>query len=717
MAHEETETFDVVMVGAGPSCMGFLFGFLQAVDQEESCSIAVIERGPAARSSHDTNHHQHEPHQQQHELVHRWFAAAHCTLNHSAHVSLLQGQVRHRVIDVPIGQGRGGGSNINACLCLPPCASDFANWPTNFGAKVMMDSVQTVYQSLVLEGTLAQARVKVGTTQDDNETIVHNENTTIKSMPCTTLWRTLPCHVVAPFAGADRSHLVPSEPSFPSWSKFVPYMAVPYHAATKQKSRDQMKQQPNVKDNRYWRRTTFYDGLVAPLLEKKNDDDDDDDSWWVGRTRPNIQIRFLTEHQAERLLIAGNQIQGVECSSCISPTTTVCPNKRTKSTASEKYTTIPFRRILAREQVILCAGAIETPLLLLVSGIGRPADLAACQLTPARSGGAYNYKGAVGEHLRDHVVLPRAILTRTKRHWQASAKLSVDQLYHEQLSGKRFQIAVMDPACYPDALPYCVASLLRYRWDRSDRQQHGLLASFMVALFNLLAEFVFRLVHMLLQVLMIYTPIYYFVQSYVSTVTIHFLNPSSQGKIRLKPRTVQDQSIPCRRSNVQPMIDLAYVQDSNDVESLLSGWRASDKIVQAIGGWCELFPGPLIRSFGWNRNHRTASLVPLNGPLVTTTSSTLQSVVDPTRWRLFAQSACLPYYHWCGTCAMPTLRGDIDDWVVDVDLRVREFERLRICDASVFPSTISAPTALSCAALGNRFGTMFARERKHYKTD
>lgn len=38
--------------------------------------------------------------------------------------------------------------------------------------------------------------------------------------------------------------------------------------------------------------------------------------------------------------------------------------------------------------------------------------------------------------------------------------------------------------------------------------------------------------------------------------------------------------------------------------------------------------------------------------------------------------------------------------VVDENLRVRGISGLRICNASVFPDSISAPTALTCAALG-----------------
>jgi choline dehydrogenase-like flavoprotein len=37
---------------------------------------------------------------------------------------------------------------------------------------------------------------------------------------------------------------------------------------------------------------------------------------------------------------------------------------------------------------------------------------------------------------------------------------------------------------------------------------------------------------------------------------------------------------------------------------------------------------------------------------------------------------------------------------VDSRLNVREIHGLRVCDASVLPSTISGPTALTCAGVG-----------------
>jgi choline dehydrogenase-like flavoprotein len=114
---DEDLTFDYVVVGAGPSAMGILLGLLSSVKENEvpPFTIAVIERGD--KDPVET---------EQTRSPRRWFAAAH---GKSSSVEILPGNVSGRIIDVPVGKGVGGTSNINACLCIPPARHDFDNWP------------------------------------------------------------------------------------------------------------------------------------------------------------------------------------------------------------------------------------------------------------------------------------------------------------------------------------------------------------------------------------------------------------------------------------------------------------------------------------------------------------------------------------------------------------------------------------------------------------
>jgi choline dehydrogenase-like flavoprotein len=98
----EALIFDYVVVGAGPSAMGILLGLLSSVKENEvpPFTIAVIERG-GDKDPVET---------EQTRSPRRWFAAAH---GKSSSVEILPGYVRGRIIDVPVGKGVGGTSNIN----------------------------------------------------------------------------------------------------------------------------------------------------------------------------------------------------------------------------------------------------------------------------------------------------------------------------------------------------------------------------------------------------------------------------------------------------------------------------------------------------------------------------------------------------------------------------------------------------------------------------
>eukprot|EP00537_Pseudo-nitzschia_pungens_P017367 CAMPEP_0172402196 /NCGR_PEP_ID=MMETSP1061-20121228/53694_1 /TAXON_ID=37318 /ORGANISM="Pseudo-nitzschia pungens, Strain cf. pungens" /LENGTH=125 /DNA_ID=CAMNT_0013136107 /DNA_START=6 /DNA_END=380 /DNA_ORIENTATION=- len=93
--------------------------------------------------------------------------------------------------------------------------------------------------------------------------------------------------------------------------------------------------------------------------------------------------------------------------------------------------------------------------------------------------------------------------------------------------------------------------------------------------------------------------------------------------------------------------------------------------------------------------------------------SALQPLQSKKFWfEVYCRYFLLPYYHYSGTCAM--LSGseneDNPDWVVDPYLRLRGHDGLYICDASVFPSMVSNPPALTCAALGYDFSRTISLE-------
>jgi choline dehydrogenase-like flavoprotein len=150
---------------------------------------------------------------------------------------------------------------------------------------------------------------------------------------------------------------------------------------------------------------------------------------------------------------------------------------------------------------------------------------------------------------------------------------------------------------------------------------------------------------------------------------------------------------PLRRRDVELEIRLGYLDAPEDVEAVRRGWIASQALEETLLGGVsgiEVFPGLLVRRLGW--------------PRLRANGWSLASGLDLERFEAFARATCLPYFHWCGSCRMVASPDD-DRGVVTPDLKVRGCRGLRICDASVFPSTVSAPTALTCAALGHLFGS------------
>ena len=92
------------------------------------------------------------------------------------------------------------------------------------------------------------------------------------------------------------------------------------------------------------------------------------------RRRPNLTVR--TGVRADRVVFDGSRAVAVQCS---------MPDGRTR-TAS------------ARREIVLCGGAVNTPQLLLLSGIGEPDQLAAQGIPVVAA------SPAVGRNLQDHLV-------------------------------------------------------------------------------------------------------------------------------------------------------------------------------------------------------------------------------------------------------------------------------------------------------------------------
>ena len=130
----------------------------------------------------------------------------------------------------------------------------------------------------------------------------------------------------------------------------------------------------------------------------------------------------------------------------------------------------------------------------------------------------------------------------------------------------------------------------------------------------------------------------------------------------------------------KPLIDPRYLSDRGDLDLTVKGLRKASEIAKmpafAAIGAREILPGPHGRSDETLIDHirRTANTV----------------------------------YHPAGTCRM----GAADDprSVVDPCLRVRGIGRLRVADASIFPTMIGVNPCITCMMIGEKCADLI-RER------
>ena len=132
--------YDILIVGAGPSAVGLLYGLLEpyattksptAEDEDYGVNvkvppftIALIERGSDAPNPIFDN-------------PKDWIKASHVSSRSTTiYYSTPQTNLRNRILSIPTGQGLGGTTNINACWVYEPCEDDFDDWPKYYATKI-----------------------------------------------------------------------------------------------------------------------------------------------------------------------------------------------------------------------------------------------------------------------------------------------------------------------------------------------------------------------------------------------------------------------------------------------------------------------------------------------------------------------------------------------------------------------------------------------------
>ena len=287
----------------------------------------------------------------------------------------------------------------------------------------------------------------------------------------------------------------------------------------------------------------------------------------------------------------------------------------------------------ASKEIVLSAGALETPKILMLSGVGPADHLRSLDIPVVLD------QPRIGEGLHDHPNVP--VFLKAKREIDCH----YPQLYSFFRSNPDTDLPPgQSDTCYvywpaPSSMKHMMQRMLppqaiphAFYGPRSRQFVRGMVgAAFRVGAVQRFTDRLFGIIVILGK-------------------------PKSRGSLRLKSAKADDQAL----------IDPAYYEDPEDLETMVRGVRLARSIGQAKGlaNWdcAELMPGRRVQS-------------------------------DAAIAR-YVRKNTITTYHFAGTCGM----GTSESHAVDAKLRLRGVRGLRIADASVIPwtpvSALNAPSML-----------------------
>jgi choline dehydrogenase len=315
------------------------------------------------------------------------------------------------------------------------------------------------------------------------------------------------------------------------------------------------------------------------------------------------------------------------------------------------------REILrARSEVVLCAGALETPRLLMLSGVGPAAELARLEIPLVHDA------PEIGANLHDHPNVTMFFL----------GARSVDSFYPQLYGFHRANPASDLPAGQSDTcyVMYPARSSFREAAMRMLPARFcsraGPRASTLPPFYGAASK---RTIAAAVAAVTALPPVQRFIERLWGCVVI-LGKPKSRGRLTLASRDASRQA----------HIDPRYFSHPEDMATMLAGVKLGRRIAQAA---------PLE---AWGNR-------PLLPPQKTPSDEQLA--------RFIAENV-MTTFHYAGTCRM----GDDASAPVDTQLCVRDLSGLRVADASIIPwtpvSALNAPSMM----IGHRAADFVLAERR-----
>ena len=282
----------------------------------------------------------------------------------------------------------------------------------------------------------------------------------------------------------------------------------------------------------------------------------------------------------------------------------------------------------ADAEIVLSGGAINSPQLLMLSGIGPGAHLREMGIDVVVE------SSGVGQNLQDHPV--SGVLSHTKDTTDMAEMLGIGNLIKWRTTGKGpLSSNIAGTGAF-------FAS--RDDLDVPDVQLHVAPTGFYD---NGMHEPTRRAL----------------------TTGVTLVNVQSKGHVRLRSAD----------PTWQPEIDPAYLDDRDDLEAIIRGFRVANDILRE---------GPIARY--------------LDAPWIPAST-------DPTDDEIVEAIGALgqTLYHPTSTCAMGTIEGS----VVDPELKVHGVEGLRVADASVMPRVPRGNTNAPTIMIGEKAADLIKESR------
>ena len=297
--------------------------------------------------------------------------------------------------------------------------------------------------------------------------------------------------------------------------------------------------------------------------------------------------------------------------------------------------------VRAKQEVILSAGAIGSPHILMLSGVGPSAHL-------QEAGIEAKVDLPVGKNLYDHVMVPLNFLA------QPESEVYEDTLHKDViLSFKNlFQYYTMGTG------PFSTSSVEALAFLDSGTDEYLKYPDLQFHFFGGLGNNKDDLMRI------------GFSSDRLKEFSADVVDPGQRGftivPTLLQPKSVGELYLNTTHPLDSPIIDPHYLEDPHDVKVLVNGAKIAMELVKA---------SPTL-----SKNIKFSG---------TNVNCPYQYGTDEF-WEWIVRFVPLTVYHPIGTCKM----GSVDDpsTVVDPRLRVKGVERLRVVDASIMPQIISGNT-------------------------